>query len=261
MTLMGIRPLFRERASPESQIRESLDERVPVVRGPAWLGLVLVVLAIAGLIAWAASSRVEVSVNGTGVVMSVPLPQQVQAPVAGTVTQAPAAPGSTVRAGEVVATLTTATHLLVPVRAAEPGTIGDGSVTTGAVVQPGTTLALIEPAGAALRAYLYVPLNAGSQLRPGQEALVTPVGPQQQQESLIEGQVVTVQDIPATPERLDQVLGPTLGPRAASGSPVIEVVVRLSARSGSGPLRPLRLQTPLTGRVIVSQSSVFHLTF
>jgi multidrug efflux pump subunit AcrA (membrane-fusion protein) len=261
MSGLGTRSLFRERASPENQVRESLDERVPVVRGPAWLGLLLAALAIAGLIAWAASGHVEVSVDGTGVVMSSPLPEEVQAPVAGTVVEAPPAAGSAVRAGEVLARLAAGGRTPTVVRAVSSGTIVDSSVAAGSVVQRGMTMARVEPEGSARRAYLYVPLDDGSGLRPGQEALVTPAGPQQQQDSFIEGHVVSVQDVTATPERLDQVLGPTLGPRTASGPPVIEVVVRLSATSTAHAVIPLRLQTPLSGRIIVSQSSLFDLTF
>jgi multidrug resistance efflux pump len=257
---MGIPTLFREGATPETQIRQSLEEQGPVVRGPAWLGLALVVLAILGLLAWALSTQVEKAVTASGAMMYAPVPLSLQAPATGTVIEAPPPVGTAVRAGEVLARIAAAGHGAVSVIAPSTGVVLEHQTVVGSVAQSGQTLAQIVPEGAALRAYLYVRLGDGENLRPGQEVLVTPDGPQQQQERLIEGHVVSVDDIPATPARLDQVLGPTLGPRAASGSPVVEVIAALSPASSSHDVLPLRLQTPLSARIILSKSSLFGLS-
>lgn len=256
---MSFTSLFRDRASPETQVRESLDEQVPVIRGPTWLGFAIAVLVIIALAAWALSTHVQDIVKGSGAVMSAPAPLSIQSPVAATVIQAPPASGTRVQAGEVVARLRTATNAPVTVTAPDSGTILNPAPTPGSVVSPGQTLTQIEPQDSVRRAYLYVALSDATDVRSGQEVLVTAAGPAQQQERLIKGTVIAVANTPATPTRLDQVLGPTLGPRAASGPPVVEVIADLAitgAQSGTG----LALQTPLAGRVVISNDSLLHLT-
>jgi multidrug resistance efflux pump len=257
---MGIPSLFRERASPETQVRESLDEQVPVIRGPTWLGFVLAVLVIIAVAVWALSSHVQDTVKATGAVMSSPAPFDVQAPITGTVIQAPPAVSTHVQAGAVLARLRTSAHTTTAVLAPASGTILNRSTTPGSVVQPGQTLMQLEPQDSVHRAYLYVSLSDATDVKTGQQVLVSAAGPAQQQETLIKGQVIEVQHTPATPARLDQVLGPTLGPRTATGPPVIEVIADLGA-TGSQAGTGLALQTPLQARVVISKSSLFHLTF
>lgn len=251
--------LFREHVSPETQVRESLDERVPVIRGPTWLGFALAALVIIALAAWALSTHVQETVKVTGAVMSSPAPLSVQAPTAGTVVQAPPAAGTHVVAGSVVARLRTVTDAAVAVIAPGNGTILSSSATLASVVQTGQTLTQIEPQDSVRRAYLYVALSDATDVKTGQQVLVTAAGPEQQQETLIKGTVVAVQNTIATPGQLDQILGPTLGPRTASGPPVIEVVAELPA-TGATSGTALALQTPLAGSVVISNDSLLHLT-
>ena len=229
---------FRARALEHGDIREALDERTQIVGPSRWLALVVGVLVLLGLVAWAASREIETTVEAGGVVIPAGGFATVAAPRSGIVLVAPPAEGTLVRPGEVVATLDTGDGVTVPVRALRGGTVEAVSAARGGFVTAGDELATLTPE-AVPTVVVFVPTSDVAQLRVGLRTRLSPGG--------TEGTVDRIADRPASPQRLRLLLGPSAGPYL-TGPPVQEVEI-LPAPAG------LRPGTQLTARVIVRATS------
>lgn len=260
--------LFRERALSRGDMRESLDQRVRVVSVPRWIGLALGVLLVCGFIAWAASSEIETTVSGTGVMSSAPPVEVLEAPVAGVVAEI-VSEGASVRDGERVARIRTSDGSIQDVPSYVTGSVASVRAQRGRVVREGEALVAVEPAGGNRAAYLFVPLDDASQLAPGQEVLLSAEVEESQATDLVQGVVEQVATTPASPEELERALGPALGPRLASGPLLVQVDVRITGdepapggpETEPPPPEALPLGTLLSGRVVVSRRSPLDFVF
>jgi multidrug efflux pump subunit AcrA (membrane-fusion protein) len=230
---------FRARALEHGDLREALDERTTIVGPPRWAALVVGVLVLLGLVAWAASAEIETTVEARGMVVPDGGFATVAAPRPGIVLTAPPPEGTVVRSGDVVATLDDGTGATVPVRALRGGTVDTVSAARGGYVTAGAELATLAPVSVRTVVVVFVATSEVAQLAVGQPVRLAPGG---------NGERVTrIADRAASPERLRLLLGAAAAPYL-SGPPVQEVEV------GPAPAG-LRPGTQVTARVVVRTTS------
>jgi hypothetical protein len=265
--------IFRERAVRPGEVGDSLDEHLDVVRPPRWIALAIGLLIAGGLIAWAASSSVQTTVQGNGALNYPSTIYIVHAPAAGRVTVAPPPVGSVVRAGQRLAEIETSNGERVSVETLDSGTVSATLARVNQVVVPGRALANIRPLDVkdALVSYLFVRLDDVRAIQPGMEAELAPAGLDTQEGTLLVGHVRLVNRYPATARRIAQVAGTAVADQLASGPVLAEVDIQLVVdtstptgyqwTTGTGPGEPLAAGTVITGKVITASKSPIDFAF
>jgi hypothetical protein len=262
---------YRERALEQDDIREALDERVRVVSVPRWIALVVGLLLIVGLIAWSASKEVQTTVDAQGVISLPGGIPHVVAPLAGVVVSPPPSPGSSVTPGQVVSKIDTGRGPSVSVTALEGGTINTAPVVLGSYVNAGDVLATIVPPGAHQPVFvLFVTDSEANEVTPGMTAEVTPAADVSQTSVLLKCRVVSVQGIPDTPSRIDNIAGSVLA-SAFEKVPSNEVVLEPTEpghatqdgyvwNTSAGSVT-FRLASRVSARIVLKQESPLSYVF
>lgn len=97
----------------------------------------------------------------------------------------------------------------IQVRSPHAGTVVETRVSSGRLVEPGSSIIAIEPDGRAvkrLEAVVYMPAYEGRRVRPGMEALLSPAGIRKEEHGLMVGRVTGVSEYPVTWENMHGLL-------------------------------------------------------
>lgn len=190
---------------------EQLDRLVTVTSPAGWLALAATIGILACTVLWGFLGSIPVSVEGPGMLLRIGGLKSVHSMAAGRVEQLLVAEHDTVEEGQVIARLqplnqypATAT---VEITSPHAGRVVQVSTRPGAVVQPGDLLVNLGPLGASLEAVLYLPLNKGKKVRPGQPVQVTVSTVDRQEYGYADATVTSVATFAATPAQMKEVLG------------------------------------------------------
>lgn len=166
--------LYRAKALEQLDIPAEVDTRLPLVSRRSWLLLIGVGLLIAALLIWAGLTPSVTSTNAQGRVVAAPGAVPIGAPVPGVVaSRAPA--GAVLEPGDVAATISTATgveELAAPVA----GTVWQELAVPGTSVVAGQSVVTLLPPGSADQAMLVVAEGDAAGMAPGLEVQVTSLG-------------------------------------------------------------------------------------
>jgi multidrug efflux pump subunit AcrA (membrane-fusion protein) len=263
--------LFRRQALARLDDIDELDRLVTVTNPRAWLTLGAVAAIIIAALVWASFSKLDTAVNGEGILLSGGYVMRVTSPDAGQLDSLSVALGQHVTAGQTVAVLVTDTGQT----SSQAGRTEVVSPYTGMVVSlqaypgqfltPGAPVITIEPLSAPLEATLYLPVDAGKQVRPGQEVQITPATVSVDKYGFMLARVSYVAQLPSTPESMQAVLqNDFLVQQFSAAGPVIRVEATLVPdrrnRSGyawstsSGPSYRISTGTSCTARIVLSSS-------
>ena len=152
----------------------------------------------------------------------------------------------------------------VAIRSPSAGQLIEVSVGLGDYLDAGRPLALVDPAGAPVVVYAYLPENDAKEADVGDRVQIsTPTAPSSQYGFLL-GRVEAIGSYPATQERLTSIVRlKTVLSRIDELGPVFEVVVRLDRDPrtpsklawsiGQGPPYALSIGTPASVSVVTGQ--------
>ncbi len=184
--------------------------------------------------------------------------------------------GDTVSPGETVATLSTRSAATQPTHAAVVtpygGTIVALQAYPGQYLAPGAPLMTVEPTDVPLTATLYLPVESGKSVRPGQEVQIMPANANVDEYGYIPGRVVYVADLPSTPEGMQAALqNDFLVQQFAAQGPVLRVEASLKEDPGTfsgyawsssdGPAMKMSAGTTCSARIVLSRSAPITYAF
>jgi HlyD family secretion protein len=264
--------LFRQKALDALSTPDELERLVSVTDPRSWIALVALAGMVGTALLWGALARVPLEIRGEGLLTQEG--SRIVAPTAGLITRVSCRAGETVSPGQVIAFLRsgadepigraeagddlrlrppgrsasrpTGTRLPGPeVALASPaaGTISAIQVREGALVSPGTVVAVIDRPDRRLEARVYVPLADGHRIRPGLGVHLSPATARGEHYGFLVGRVRAVSTAPAGPEALlaDLGAGPGYPPERSEG----RVPGAMAGRPGAGRPAPSPGDGPL----------------
>jgi biotin carboxyl carrier protein len=159
--------LFRARALEQMDVARQLDNMLPITSRRFWVALIGVGIAIIAALVYAAGVVQITSVSAAGRAVAATGIAQAASPVAGVLTQTEVAQGSTISAGNVVASGTRADGSSLQVVAPVGGIVWQLLATTGQVVQAGEIVATVLPQGSDTSVLLPLTESQAQSVRPG----------------------------------------------------------------------------------------------
>lgn len=240
---MSDKPIFRKVALDRLSSPDQLDQLITVTSPKGWVALATIAAMIAALIVWGIFGSIATKVNGNGMILAPGGMTQVTTAADGQIVEIYVTPGSTVRPGQLIATLaqpnlsqelerlrselnmsqnqtdaagrqaklTQLQQQLAQssqVIAATGGSVVEIKAAKGDFVRAGTSLATLKAGDSAkLETVLFVPVEEGRKIRAGLEAQVAPSIIRSDEYGFLVGKVTSVSDYPVTAERMLQVLG------------------------------------------------------
>ena len=159
--------LFRARALEQMDVARQLDNMLPITSRRFWVALIGVGIAIIAALVYAAGVVQITSVSAVGRAVADTGIAQAASPVGGVLTRTEVAQGSTISAGEVVASGTRADGSSLQVLAPVGGIVWQLLATTGQVVQAGEIVATVLPQGSDISVLLPLTESQAQSVRPG----------------------------------------------------------------------------------------------
>lgn len=255
---------FRKKALLKLQSPDQLDDRVRVVNRWTWLALGGLATVLATVVVWASVSTLPTEVKGAGYVVPKAGWTGVQTTVTGTV-KAVVDTGQHVKMNQPLAVIADqTTGKQVRIKANTSGVIAETTVSAGEFVNAGQQLAIMSPSRGDVVVYAYFPVNSARSIAPNSATEVSLDGTPTAAFGFIRGRVRSIGALPATSDRLQQVLlNSTLARQVSRGGPVVEVVIALdtahtpsgySWTEGSGPsFRPVSGGEPAHVTIVVDR--------
>jgi multidrug efflux pump subunit AcrA (membrane-fusion protein) len=269
--------LFRREALQRLDDIDELDRLVTVTHPRAWLTLGAVAALIIVALVWASVGRLATTVTGQGALIAGSHISRVSCVDGGQLESLSVTLGQRVSPGDEVAVvvspggsdgLSQRTTVTTPYG----GQVVSLAAYPGQYLSPGAPIMTVEPANVPLTAILFVPVETGKDVRPGQEVQVMPANASVDEYGYIPGEVLYVASLPATPESMQAVLqNEFLVQQFAAQGPTIRVEARLqrdpSTASGyawsssDGPAGKLAAGTTCTASIVLSRSAPITLAF
>jgi multidrug efflux pump subunit AcrA (membrane-fusion protein) len=269
--------LFRRQALARLGDIDELDRLVTVTSPRAWLTLGAVAALIITALVWASLGNLATSVSGDGILLSGGYTMRVVTPNAGQLDKLTVALGEHVTAGQTVGVVTwdtgqTGAQARAAVVSPYTGTVMALQAYPGQYLSQGAPLITVEPLSAPLLATLYLPLEDGKKVRPGQEVQITPVTVNVDEYGYMLATVTYVAQLPSTPESMQAVLqNEFLVEQFATGGAVIRIEAALVAdpnnRSGyawstsAGPEARVTGGTTCTARIVLAKKAPITYAF
>ena len=261
--------LFRRQALASLDDIDELDRLVTVTHPRAWLTLGAVAALIVAALIWASIGSVTSTVSCDGILLAGPYVTRVTTLEGGQLERLDVNLGETIVAGQTVATLQTGTDGAGDPASAAVVSPYEGRVVSlqaypGQYLTPGAPVLTVEPTDAPLLATLYLPVDLGAHVRAGQEVEIMPTDVDVETYGFIPGRVVSVADMPSTPESMQAVLqNEFLVQQFSAAGPVIRVEATLSRdpatfsgyawSSSDGPQMKLPGGTTCTARIVLER--------
>jgi hypothetical protein len=208
--------LFRKEALRHVSSPDDLDQVISITNPVGWAVLAAFALIVTAIVAYAFLGRVPVTVPGQGAIIPAGGVAEVVSLTAGQVIELHASVGATVQAGQPLATLQTVSGPTT-ITAPTSGQLIELVATRFSAVPANGLVARIRPADAPLQGILYVPIDRGSSVRPGQKVQITPASQTGQSSGFLMGTVLAVGEVPVSQAQLQAVLGPIISRQVISG--------------------------------------------
>lgn len=208
---------------------DAIAAQLPATDRRGWMMLIAVALLVVAGLLWAVLGRAPETVSGSGMIVPSQGFVDVGTSVSGSVTEVLVSPGQEVRMGEPVATLVSDDGAVERILATVPGTVATIIARQGGLTEPGVPLLTLDPSTGAEVAVGFLPAEQGGLVRVGMPALVSVSAFPQSQFGYITGTVEAVALLPATPDRIQLLVGGNgeLPEYFTSSGPVVEVTVSL----------------------------------
>lgn len=272
--------LFRREALERLDDIDELDHLVTVTHPRAWLALGAVAALIIVALAWASFGRLDTTVTGQGILLTGGRSLTVSALEDGRLARLLVAPGDRVTAGETVALVepgglpaaTQAAGAQAAVTSPYDGAVGSLQAYAGQFVVAGTPLFTVVPEGEPLVATLFLPVDVGKTVEPGQEVQIMPTTASADEYGYLRAEIGFVAEAASTPQGMDAVLQNAFLVRQFSAAgPVLRVEATLVGdpatptgyawSSSDGPPEPITDGTTCTARIVLSSAAPITYAF
>lgn len=240
--------VFRKSALEKLSSPEQLDKAMAVTSPASWAVLIGAALIIAAAVVWGFLGRLPETVSAVGAVVGIEGSDCIIADSTGTITEFSVRAGDSIRAGDKIAVLSTASGKSRNITADRSGTVSMLLGQPGDMITGGTELLRLTPAASGERAVVfYVPAAQAQQMKNGMEAVVTISGTN---EKRLSGKVISVSSGAVSVDNMALVLGAGNGMSDvfASQGPVYSVICTFD---GDMPETGL----VVSGKIIVEQSA------
>jgi hypothetical protein len=242
---------LRARALRRRRLPDELDRMLTVAPSRAWLAVLALAMAVAGLVVWGFTGHLPRELSASGV-LSAGSQSSVQSMLTGRVARVAISAGQPVQAGQRVITLAGPPARVI----ASPfaGRIATVDVAPGQVVERGTSLYTLQPDVsdvAQLNAVVFLSAEDGATVTRGMDVNVQVASAPASAFGVVRGHVQSVTTYPASGASLTALLGnPELAARFSQDGPPIVARVRLELdkrtpsglRWSTGEGAPFRLQ-------------------
>ena len=235
--------IFRQVALDRLSSPEQLDQLITVTSPKGWVALLTVGALIVAAIVWGIFGTIATKVTSSGMILETGSMMQVTPISDGQIAEIYVAPGSTVRPGQLLATLSQPSQMqelerlrsemalsqnqsdaagrmarlnqlqqqmaqAAQVFAQTGGKVVEVKAVKGDFVRTGTPLFTIKTGDSTkLEAVLFVPVEEGKKILTGLEVHVSPSTIRSDEYGFLVGRVTSVSEYPVTGERMLQVLG------------------------------------------------------
>jgi len=235
--------IFRQTALDRLSSPEQLDHLITVTSPKGWVALLTVGALVLAAILWGIFGTISTKVSGTGMILEVGRMIQVTPSAEGKVVDMYVTPGSIVRPGQLLATLSQPSQMQeldrqrsemalsqnqidaagrlakmnqqqqqlvwsTQVFAPAGGKVIEVKAAKGDFVSTGTPLFILKAGDSTkLEAVLFVPVEEGKRIHTGLDVNVSPSVVRSDEHGFMVGKVTSVSEYPVTPDRLLQVLG------------------------------------------------------
>lgn len=241
---------------------EDLDRPLRLVSVPAFVGLILALLIIAGGALWLFGGQVAVRIPASGVIVNPPENVDVVATVNGVVEFGPEELDKALKQGDPVAKIRTPDGKLVPVPSPIAGTVVSQGTSTNAPVTPGETLVTLAHNTVPMIGLVFAPTSTVPGIAAGDPVMLTPVSADPSSEGQLTGKVSEVTRLPVSAERVESlVTDPALTAQIMESGVVHEITITLDTVAGDpskllwtggpGPSQP-----PASGEIVDVQIQI-----
>lgn len=269
--------LFRREALQRLDDIDELDRLVTVTHPRAWLTLGAVAALIITALVWASVGRLATTVTADGILLAGSHVMRVSTVQGGQLESLDVRLGQVVPAGDTVGTVllssqdgTTAPRGTIVTPYA--GKVVSLQAYPGQFLAPGAPVLTVEPTDVALTATLYLPVESGKRVLPGQEVQIMPASASVDEYGYIRARVTFVATLPSTPESMQAVLqNDFLVQQFAAQGPAIRIEARLQEdtetyggyawSSSDGPPTKISAGTTCSARIVLSRSAPITYAF
>ncbi|MEU9339136.1 HlyD family efflux transporter periplasmic adaptor subunit [Streptomyces sp. NPDC048290] len=224
---------YRHSALNRLEQAEDLDEPVRFARSWGWAALAALAMAMGVMVLWAFLGTIPHTTTVPGILIHPDGGFPVQSTVAGQLVRLSDGlkEGAEVRAGQLVAEVTTPDRQVIRVDAPADGTVTEVLAHAGQVVTAGSTIVIADAAeGKALSAVLYAAPQDASAITVGQSVDLAVASAPQPEFGLLRGTVTDISPVPQGQAQIAALLGDDdLAARfTPGGRQAVKVTVRLT---------------------------------
>ena len=212
---------------PRQGSGDRFDDAIVVTRTRAWIGLACCLALILGIVVWATTTKVGVTVKGSGIALVNGAIATVPSPASGTVQTMNVKVDDSVQAGQVIGSVADfqnrASSLVAPVSGRVLNVAGD----VGSTVREGADVVSITQESGPLLVRMFVTPEEAQEADLTTEAILK--FPEQPD---VRGRVTAIGTLPMTKEQAaDSIGSPALGNLLVNSSAVINITITPSADS------------------------------
>jgi multidrug efflux pump subunit AcrA (membrane-fusion protein) len=191
--------LFRQKAMDKMLAPDELDRLMRVVDPKGWLALLALSALVVPVALWGVLGSIPTQVTASdGLLLHRDALHSVVSPISGIVTEVAVETGDTVKAGQVVVHVATATGAEADVDTLFTGTVVDVPIDEGMLLERGQQVAVVEEGDEPLEAVFFVPAEDGKQLDTGMQVHVSPATTKAEKYGYLEGTIASVSQLPVT---------------------------------------------------------------
>ncbi|MCB0197572.1 MAG: NHLP bacteriocin system secretion protein [Anaerolineae bacterium] len=219
--------IFRQAALERLSSPEELDQLMQVTTPKGWLAL----FGLAGLLAvaliWGIFGNVPTKIMGQGVLLNAGGVTPVSALISGRIRNIYVKTGDVIPEGKTIARITADDGERERVTSPQAGRVLEIRAAAGTVINAGSPIISLGPSDQttdALEAMIYVPAAEGKKIQPNMRVELTPSTVERAEAGFIPGRVVTVSELPVTPEGMQKSVGSeTLAQQLGASEAMIEI--------------------------------------
>jgi biotin carboxyl carrier protein len=217
--------------APRHAGSDRFDGAIEVTRTRAWIGLVCCLLLVLGVVVWAVTAKVGVTVKSPGVALVNGAIATAPSPVTGTVQSVSVNVDDSVQQGQVVGTVTDAQNQPFPLVAPVGGHVLNVAGDVGSTVHAGEDFISIAQTTGPLLIKLFVTPTQAEQVESGDEAVLT--FPEQPE---THGKVTAIGSLPLTKDQVaDSIGSPALADHLVKSGAVVSITVTPNAAAAGSP--------------------------
>jgi multidrug resistance efflux pump len=210
---------------------DRFDGAIEVTRTRAWIGLVCCLLLVGGIVVWAITAKVGVTVKSPGVALVNGAIATAPSPVTGTVQTVTVNVDDSVQQGQIVGTVTDAQNQPFPLVAPVGGHVLNVAGDVGSTVHAGEDFISIAQTSGPLLVKLFVTPTQAEQVELGDEAVLS--FPEQPE---MHGRVTAIGSLPLTKDQVaDSIGSPALADHLVKSGAVVSITVSPDAPKAGTP--------------------------